>query len=113
MNHEFKITNIVRISEHSDLEELKTLLENEAGDFSNLPFKELTEDDFEFFEDWVYDQQKINNGFLFKASAPIVTRNKNSVSFSWGYYEEILMYANSFEEAEFKAQEYANTVYNY
>jgi len=109
-NHEFKIKNIVLISEHSDTEALKDLLEYEDF-FDGLPFPEPTADDFEYFDDWLNELiEKGISGFIFKVASPIMYTKSGVNYYSWGYYREKLMHANSFEEAEFKAQEYANMV---
>jgi len=109
-NHEFKIKNITLLSEHSDTEALKDLLENEDY-FDGLPFPEPSSEDFEYFDDWLNELiEKGVSGFLFKVASPVMCARVELVYYSWGYYREKLMHANSFEEAEFKAQEYANMV---
>lgn len=112
-NHEFKIKNIVLISTYTDIEALKDLLEYNEDSFNELPFPELTGEDFNNFDDWLQEiTDKGIGGFLFKASSPVCYKRKESKSmyYSWGYCQERLMHANSFEEAEFKAKEYANMI---
>jgi len=109
-NHEYKIKDIVLISEHSDTEALRNLLEYEDC-FDGLPFAEPSTEDFRYFDDWL--NELIGNGvrgFVFKVASPVMCSKSGVNYYSWGYYREKLMHANSFEEAESKAQEYANVV---
>lgn len=112
-NHEFKITDIVIISEHTDTDKLKDLLEY-TDDLSALPFKELTDEDFSFFDDWLFEQvnDKGIKGVVFNVLTPIMCERSNTKYYSFSYCREKIMHANSIDEAIVKAQAYANEVAN-
>jgi hypothetical protein len=113
--HPFRITKTFRISNYANPELIKELLDDYKGN-NDLPIS-MTGKYYRTGiwegEKWIKQQiEKGFSGILFVAKSPIVRQLKSGKRWYWGYHQEKLLYAESITEAELKAQEFADSVYN-